>query len=271
MKHLDQYNFDKPGPDPARLRAVFGDNLRRLCEDYPSVSAVCRHLGINRTQFNRYLSGDSFPRPDILFQICTYFGVDARVLLERLEDIRPEGKTLFSHNVLEEFFGHRIVNIPTGMVPSGFYRFVRYRASDICPFAVGLFHVWRQNDFTFLRGYDYSRRTLRDMGITVPVKSREYRGIFSRQESGVVAQAANRDVNGYAYNYLQPVHGYDRHILNGYNVRTLDTSVPTRILFEHLADDTELILKTARAAGHVKLGELEPYHRDLLDIGGVPE
>ena len=52
---------------------MFGRNLRLLGQPYASVSALCRELGINRTQFNRYLSGESFPRPDILQRICAYF------------------------------------------------------------------------------------------------------------------------------------------------------------------------------------------------------
>ncbi|MEL7204029.1 MAG: helix-turn-helix transcriptional regulator, partial [Pseudomonadota bacterium] len=64
--------------NPAAVRQVFGDNLRLLTRRYKSVSGVCRELGVNRTQFNRYLAGESFPRPDVLQQICSFFDVDAR-------------------------------------------------------------------------------------------------------------------------------------------------------------------------------------------------
>src|SRR5680860_341270 len=75
--------LESPATDPAQLRAIFGDNLRALSADYPSVAGLCRDLGINRTQFNRYLTGESFPRPDVLHRICQFFGTDARILLER--------------------------------------------------------------------------------------------------------------------------------------------------------------------------------------------
>ena len=58
---------------PIELRAVFGQNLRILCQKHSSISSICRDLGINRTQFNRYLSGESFPRPDVLHKICIFF------------------------------------------------------------------------------------------------------------------------------------------------------------------------------------------------------
>ena len=69
-----------PSPSPAELRSMLGANLRRLTRGAVSISALCRDLGINRTQFNRYLAGESFPRPDVLHRICSFFDVDARIL-----------------------------------------------------------------------------------------------------------------------------------------------------------------------------------------------
>lgn len=84
--HDRSSNTSEPRVDPVQLRAVFGANLRALSAGAPSIAALCRNLGINRTQFNRYLSGEAFPRPDVLHQICRFFDVDARILLEPLED-----------------------------------------------------------------------------------------------------------------------------------------------------------------------------------------
>ena len=66
---------------------VFAENLRHLVAGEPSVSAVCRALDINRTQFNRYLSGEAQPRPEVLEKICTHFGRDARILLTPLAEL----------------------------------------------------------------------------------------------------------------------------------------------------------------------------------------
>ena len=60
---------------PSELRSMFGSNLRSLARTYPSISELSRQLGINRTQFNRYLAGESFPRPDVLARICDFFDV----------------------------------------------------------------------------------------------------------------------------------------------------------------------------------------------------
>lgn len=51
-------------------------NLRLLCTYRPSISIVARDLGLNRSQFNRYLAGTSTPRPPLLRRICDHFGVE---------------------------------------------------------------------------------------------------------------------------------------------------------------------------------------------------
>ena len=64
------------------VMSVFSQNLRVLTKNEPSISELCRKLSINRSQFNRYLSGQASPRPLLLQRICDYFNVDARILLE---------------------------------------------------------------------------------------------------------------------------------------------------------------------------------------------
>jgi hypothetical protein len=67
-------------------RDIFAKNLRQLIEQNcdNNVSLTCREMGFNRTQFNRYLSGASWPRPDALIAIVEYFGVDANILLHEM-------------------------------------------------------------------------------------------------------------------------------------------------------------------------------------------
>jgi transcriptional regulator with XRE-family HTH domain len=51
-------------------------NLKYLCAHYSSVAEVCRRLGVNRQQFNKYLRGTSAPSLRNLSRITTFFGVD---------------------------------------------------------------------------------------------------------------------------------------------------------------------------------------------------
>jgi transcriptional regulator with XRE-family HTH domain len=60
----------------SRSSAAFIENLRYLCAHFDSVAEVCRSLGMNRQQFNKYLSGQSEPSLRNLKRITDFFGVD---------------------------------------------------------------------------------------------------------------------------------------------------------------------------------------------------
>jgi len=51
-------------------------NLRYLCSYYRSMSEVCRRIGINRQQFNKYVAGDARPSNRNMRRICDFFGVE---------------------------------------------------------------------------------------------------------------------------------------------------------------------------------------------------
>ena len=51
----------------------FSQNLRSICADYGSIAQVCREIGINRQQFNRYLNGTGMPSAHNLRRIARYF------------------------------------------------------------------------------------------------------------------------------------------------------------------------------------------------------
>jgi len=53
----------------------FADNLRALCTRHGSIAAVCAAIGMNRQQFNKYLSGSTLPNAPALERICSFFGV----------------------------------------------------------------------------------------------------------------------------------------------------------------------------------------------------
>jgi len=118
MKMIE--NHSERSESPAELRAMFGRNLRLLCQPYASVSALCRELGINRTQFNRYLSGESFPRPDILQRICAYFKVYARILLLPLHEVQNSNTDVIFSNEMEDFLTAASSLVNTNSFPAAF-------------------------------------------------------------------------------------------------------------------------------------------------------
>ncbi len=68
--------------------ANFVNNLKLACSYFPSVSEVARKVDINRQQFMRYLSGESYPSRHNLRKLCDLFGVDEYELLMPVHQFR---------------------------------------------------------------------------------------------------------------------------------------------------------------------------------------
>ena len=81
-------HYPQPKEPRSQELANFSKNLRLLCSFYSSISAVCRRLDINRTQFNRYLSGGSRPSDHMLARIAEFFAVERDKLFLKNEKFK---------------------------------------------------------------------------------------------------------------------------------------------------------------------------------------
>lgn len=78
---------------------AFVANLKFACSTQRSVSLICREIGINRQQFNRYISGETLPSSYNLGRIAAFFSMDAQAFLMAPRQFRerfrqPTGATL---------------------------------------------------------------------------------------------------------------------------------------------------------------------------------
>jgi len=253
---------------PAELRDMFGANLRILSKRYPSISELSRQLGVNRTQFNRYLSGESFPRPDVLDRICSFFDVDARILLDTVDSIATGGHVL-NGPVLSEFVGVGVNDVPQEAFPSGFYRFSRRSFINNKQFIVGLVFVFRNDGHTYIRGFE-AKEAMLQQGLAADTAAREFRGYVTRQEEGVAMVVSRRNSMTCSFNYLARVASFENNFWVGYVTRTVrETATGTRaarLAYEHLGGDRASIYSVARQSGFVTEEELMPFHRRLLQI-----
>ena len=251
---------------PSELRNMFGANLRLLSETYPSIAELSRQLGINRTQFNRYLSGESFPRPDILARICTFFDLDARILLEPVSALRPSGDILTGEELCE-FVGAGALDVPEDEFPSGFYRFTRRSFVNEAQFVIGLVYVYRLDGATYVRGYE-AKDALRQQGIPIDQPSREFRGFVTRQEDGIAAVMSRRNAMTCSFNYLSRIASFENNFWVGYVTRTVRESVTgrraVRMVYEHLQSNRTAIMSAARSTGYVEKEDVLPFHLRLL-------
>lgn len=258
----------KPSRSPSELRNMFGANLRVLSRKYASISDLSRRLGINRTQFNRYLSGESFPRPDVLDRICTFFNVDARILLEPVEQAKADTQLLNSP-YLSDFLGKNAISVPEESFPSGFYRFSRRSFTDSSQFIVGLCQIHRNGGQTFVRGFE-AKEAMRQQGLSTTHSAREFRGFALRQEEGVALIISRRNAMTGSFNYLSRVPSFENNFWLGYVTRTMRETLTatrvTRLVYEHLGTHTGTILAAARGTGFRREEELLPFHKRLLQI-----
>jgi transcriptional regulator with XRE-family HTH domain len=262
--------MELPMPDtfrnPAELRSMFGANLRFLAKDYPSISELSRQLGINRTQFNRYLAGESFPRPDVLARICDFFQIDARVLLDPVESI-SNGSDPFSSAFLKDFVGTGSRNLSKETFPSGYYRFARQSFLDASQFVTCLVWVTREGPNTYIRGYE-TKEALASQGLPPTQDAREFRGMILQQEEGVAAVISRRNSMTCSFTYLNRVASFENNFWVGYVTRTMSESATgeraVRIVYEHLGHDLGAALKVARASGYCDASTLSPFDFRLL-------
>lgn len=81
-------SMQSPG---GRIHAAAPDlsrNLLYLCAFYPSISEVCRQIGINRQQFNKYTSGAVVPSFFVARRIADFFGLEVEEIFLPHEELR---------------------------------------------------------------------------------------------------------------------------------------------------------------------------------------
>ncbi|WP_299374386.1 helix-turn-helix transcriptional regulator [uncultured Tateyamaria sp.] len=245
---------------------MFGENLRILAQAYPSVSELSRQLGINRTQFNRYLSGESFPRPDVLARICAFFDVDARVLLEPVASIMS-GTDAINGPILKDFIGAGVKTVTESTFPSGFYRFSRRSFLDSNRFVVGLVWVFREGDATYVRGYE-ARAAMEAQGLGQGSSAREFRGLIIRHEDGVSAMISRKGAMTASFNFLSRITSFENNYWVGYVARTVrdlpDAERVVRMVYEHLGQDIGRAKAASKSGGYCGIEGLLPFHQRLL-------
>ncbi|MEX0350702.1 MAG: helix-turn-helix transcriptional regulator [Paracoccaceae bacterium] len=241
---------------PTQLRMIFGENLRQLSRNYRSISELSRQLGINRTQFNRYLSGESFPRPDVLDRICNFFGTDARILLHPVSAIsRPT--THLGSDFLQDFLPLDRGALGEDVLPSGLYQFTCRTGTEPAGILTGLILVFRRAGGMLVRGY-----------ATLPPAGRaEFRGYVTRLQDGLMLVTSRRDTQSCAATFLSRVPEADAPTWSGHQVLNrpgTDGRLVSRVIYEHLEHDQARILSAARRRGTVNSGQLSGLQKAHL-------
>lgn len=256
------------------LRNVFRENLKILVDPYPSITFVCKQIGVERSKFNRFLNGESFPQPEILQKICNFFKTDARVLLEPLAKLRKstvdyaDAGHLFAFPELKEFFLTGNISKNTAIMPSGFYRCVRHSFIQPQLYYAGITYVYEIDGMKYNKKF-VTRRVAKSLGLNPNSRiDREMRGIVIGADSGVVLIDGLRKSRSFTVTFLDHVTLIKKDVLLGYCARTAPeiqgvTSI-SKLVCEKLPNDFGQIRNACRKAGLIEEKDLpEFYHRFL--------
>lgn len=212
------------------VMSVFGMNLRQLCARRGAQADAARLLGMSRAQFQRFLRGEAFPRPDQLKALCGHFGVDARILTEPLTDrllqnmrggpapVRHDGAEGMAEAVAFACPTQRYFGVAPEF-PDGLYLMWRLSMSQLDRVAATLVHVRTLAHSRVVRGFDL-RSIYHGQSIGRNPASREYRGILHRQQVGFSVICYHADpVRVISDTFLQPVPtGKGGQMLIGFTV-----------------------------------------------------
>ncbi len=238
---------------------MFTSNLRYLCGKHISISAVCRDLGMNRQQFNKYLSGAARPSRRNLNRICEFFRThEAELHLPHKEFIARHGQQ--SDYFFEQQF-NKIFPVSGSDIKRylgyyhGYFYSLAYPGKIIC----SLVSMYESNERVFTKNIEH----LYDKKNTAPEDR------FINKYTGIVSYSCNRifiierDVLwGNAFNMTILYPTYQSHIkyLHGLSIGcpTLGR-IPScaRIVFAYLGK---------RINRRQELSHCGLYSRDEIDI-----
>lgn len=104
------------------LRAVFASNLAALCaRKGGSIAQICREIGIQRAQMDRYLGGQNLPNDATTERLCSYFGIDGLALFQ-VQETRKNGEDAkLEAELLRRYYSPLVTGENTPRIAEGPY------------------------------------------------------------------------------------------------------------------------------------------------------
>lgn len=260
---------------------VFGKNLRLLSKERGTQSTVADEIGVSKVQFQRYLRGESFPKPNLLQKICCYFGVDARILTSPIDEAGlfrlREGRNPFEEGTpiypMEEavrfVFRDQAPATQDDTLPDGFYLAWRHAMSQRGRFSCTLHQVRSLSMSRVARSYDLKAV---DPGTSEPFhpREREMRAMVHRQSTGhALFYYHDAPWNMLAVTYLNVFTAMNAGaLLVGFSVLCRD-DMPgmnriSRTAWKRVEGDCGSVLRAARACGLHEAAAVPPNILGLI-------
>lgn len=259
--------MEQSAPKPAELRMILGKNLRFLSEGSESISDICRQIGVNRTQFNRYLNGTSFPRPDILFRICRHFKVDANIMLNPIDQSpskqlpsSPNHDDLLATSIADRPFDHYLL-------PDGMYQYWRKSFRQPHKAYQGMALIKTEGGQKLWRGYDIHDQAIRS-GSNRFSRSSYYDGRLYQQFDGFTLILRTHYNNMMNITYFEYGMEWMPDYYSGISVitrrRLPEANRLASTVMRKLSDNFSEWITCARQCGSMEMDNLQPEVKNVL-------
>lgn len=251
----------------SELRMVLAHNLESLVATERSVSDCARKLRISRSQLNRFLSGETYPRPDILQRICQQFGTDARILTENLADI--------SNAVVPETMGSMLPDLVVDLdpvsqtvLPDGIYAEWMLSTVEMGLVEMHLFRIYSENGRRLGKVRVSIEATLPGMKryrYPMVVCGAQY---FMQRDGFASIDRVGRQsfhaFTAYRVGYGPATGVYPGYKLSGISHHPKRLFARTACMLERLGNDTKSLLTAARQPEFRRFSDAPPLVQRIL-------
>jgi len=234
----------------------FVENLKFLCAHFSSVAEICRGIGMNRQQFNKYLSGHSEPSLHNLKRITDFFGVDEYEITlphkEFVRLVRPKRGQVRETQLLEQLFDQ--INLASGDTQSRLAAYSGTYAAYFCS-PVWSNHIVRSLTTMSFDGQSCLTKSLQRLYLPGGSRSMKVvqkfngfvRDILDRLHV-IEYEASSRDL--VSFTILYPSHRRQLQFLTGVMVTVASGGsrqpFSTRVVYQYLGKDIDLKREIAR-------------------------
>ncbi|MCP5072014.1 MAG: helix-turn-helix transcriptional regulator [Rhodobacteraceae bacterium] len=195
----------------------FSNNLRSLCADYGSIAQVCREIGINRQQFNRYLNGGGMPSAHNLRRISRHFEVSERdMMLGHAEFTRRHIQPATRHarnpaNLMSDIFKDQARHMRRYL---GFYH--GYFCTPTWNGRIMRSLIWLREEEGYVVGHTFERAYIVDESVRQKTR---YSGLASYRGNRIyVIETAFSDDGFISETILFPAHRQQVNYLRGMTI-----------------------------------------------------
>ncbi len=266
-------------PSTRELRENVSHRLSLAVTKVGSVTEISQMIGVNRTQFSRYLSGKSMPRPEILYQLSLQLDLPLEWFFSSDPDFKSELAVLQFGSAMSELVRGRNFQIMDDVVQDGFYLLWKGMFNQASGAEALICSV---TSYAGVKKIKLSiRRALADEGVIDGLSTEHYfiNGVMFKSSEGVLTLFSESRFNimwaGYVQKaYLKQSRGLDENLtglLTNYRPvgRNAVSFVP--LVLEKISEKEGEVFSAARRSTRYFAEEIPPHIQMYFKTVDVPE